>query len=283
MGTKPLRILLTGGSGLVGSTLVPLLRDRHDVTHLDLTDPGDGLPCIEGDLCDPDLVREACQGRDAIIHVAGIHGAAWQAVGDDALFQLNVVGTRNVLEGAAAAGVPRVVFTSSIHATGRYPTPVPYFPIDEDLPREPMDVYGLSKKLGENLCMYASQVQGTSVICLRPGWIAPVDAPLDRQFTKVFFGVDVRDVAQAHALAVEAPADLRFEAILVTAESPLCGVDALTYFANPVGTLERFYPGIRDLLDDGTLTIHAQQEWHSTLKARRLLGYDPQHNFTMPD
>ncbi len=283
MGSQGLRILMTGGSGLVGSRLAPMLRGRHEVTHLDMVDPGDGLPAIVADLRDPEAVREACVDRDVVIHLAGMHGAAWQAAGDHALMELNLMGTHNVLEGAAAAGVKRVVFTSSIHATGRYPTPVPYLPIDEDLPREPLDIYGLSKQLGEQMCRSAAALHGMSVICLRPGWIAPEDAELNRQFTKVFFGVDVRDGAKAHMLAAEAPAGIPSGPILVTAESPLCSVDPAQYWADPWGTLEGFYPGIRELADAGTLTLHGQQEWHSTELARCLLGYEPQHNFTMPD
>ncbi|MCD6361413.1 MAG: NAD(P)-dependent oxidoreductase [Armatimonadetes bacterium] len=277
-----LRVLLTGGGGLVGRRLAPLLRERHEVTHFDVRDPGDGLPCVEGDLRDAELVREACRGMDVVVHVAGIHGPAWRELGDHALFEINVTGTYNILQGAAQAGVRRVVFTSSIHATGRAPMPPPYLPVDEELPREPLDVYGLSKQLGERMCRYVAQVHGLSVIRLRPGWIAPEDADMPRQFTKVFYGVDVRDVAQAHALAVEAPADVRDEVMLVTAASPLCGVPAERYFADPAGTLERFYPGIRAMLEAGTLALPGQQEWHSIERARRLLGYRPRHNFELP-
>ncbi len=283
MSSEGLRILMTGGSGLVGRRLAPMLRERHEVTHLDLADPGDGLPCINADLRDPQAVREACEGRDVIVHLAALHGTAWRDAGDHALMELNVMGTYNILEGAAAAGVGRVVFTSSIHATGRWPTPAPYLPIDEELPREPLDVYGLSKQLGEQMCRYAAALREMSVICLRPGWIVPEDAPLDRQFTKIFYGVDVRDVALAHMLAAEAPASVRSEVMLVTADSPLCSVDPAQYWADPWGTLERFYPGIRALVEAETLTLPGQQEWHCIERARRLLGYEPQHNFTMPD
>jgi len=276
-----MKVLLTGGCGLVGRRLTPLLRERHEVTHFEAKEPGDGLPCIEGDLRDPELVREACEGQDVVVHVAGIHGPAWRELGDHALFEINIMGTRNILQGAAKAGVRRVIFTSSIHATGRSPMPAPYLPIDEELPREPLDVYGLSKQVGEQMCRYAARVHGMSVICLRPGWICPEDADLTRQFTKVFYGVDVRDVAQAHGLAVEAPAEVRCEAILATAASRLCGVAPEQYFSDPGGTLEGLYPGIRALLDEGTLKLPGQQEWHSIEKARRLLGYEPRHNFEL--
>ena len=59
------RVLLTGGCGLVGRTLAPMLRDNYSVTHLEMMDPGDGLPFIEGDLCNALQVAEACNMASA--------------------------------------------------------------------------------------------------------------------------------------------------------------------------------------------------------------------------
>ncbi|NDK16980.1 MAG: NAD-dependent epimerase/dehydratase family protein [Armatimonadetes bacterium] len=63
------RVLLTGGSGLVGRTLAPLLSAQWEVTHFDAVDPGDGLPFIEGDLRDGAAVATACRGMEAVVHV----------------------------------------------------------------------------------------------------------------------------------------------------------------------------------------------------------------------
>ncbi|MBM4083095.1 MAG: NAD(P)-dependent oxidoreductase, partial [Planctomycetes bacterium] len=129
--TAKRKVLLTGGSGLVGRTLAPMLRERWDVTHFEAKDPGDGLPCVLGDLRDSKAVAAACKGMDAVLHVAALHGKAWAQAGDDVGFGVNVIGTKNILEGAAKSGVKRVVFTSSIWATGHGPNP-PYLPIDEE-------------------------------------------------------------------------------------------------------------------------------------------------------
>ncbi|MFW5868880.1 MAG: NAD-dependent epimerase/dehydratase family protein [Armatimonadota bacterium] len=167
-----MKVLLTGGSGLVGTRLAPLLAERHDVTHFEMRDPGDGLPWIEGDLLDPEAVRDACEGVDAVMHVAAIHGPNWRKLGDHAMFEANVMGTQNVIHAAADAGVRRVVFTSSISATGHgQGTPAPYLPIDEDIPRGPADLYGQSKALGEQICRFATERHGLSTIILRPGFI----------------------------------------------------------------------------------------------------------------
>ena len=276
------KILLTGGSGLVGSRIAAILRDRCQVTHYDLSDPADGLPWIEGDLCDVDAVEAACLGKDIVIHVAALHGQAWNEAGDHAGFQVNMMGTHNILEGARKGGAWRVIYTSSIWATGHAPVPAPYLPIDEDLPREPMELYGLTKKLGEQMCLFVTQRYGLSTICLRPGGICPENVPLQRHFDHLFGCVDVRDVAMAHVLALDAPEGIRHGTFVITADSPLCTIDATHFFADRVGVLESLYPGIERLIREGTIEIRDRAEWYSSEKAKRLLRYAPRHTFEMP-
>jgi len=279
-----MRVLLTGGSGLVGTRLAPMLAQRHEVTHFECVDPGDGLPWIEGDLLDAQAVADACAGQEAVVHVAAIHGARWQELGDHAMFEINVMGTHNVLEGAAGAGVRRVVFTSSISATGHgQGTPPPWLPIDEDIPRGAADLYGHSKQVGELLCRHTAARHGLSVIILRPGFICAEDVEFARTLDFLFFMVDVRDVARAHLLALEAPADLGCEAFLITADSPLARIEPLQFFADRGGTLEKLYPGIGRYLADGTLAPPRGTEWYTIERARTVLGWEPEHGFALPE
>lgn len=273
------KVLLTGGGGLVGRTIAPLLARSYSVTHLDLKDPDDGLPFIQGDLRDSHAVAEACKGMDSVLHVAALHGKAWAAAGDDTGFEVNVIGCKNILEGAAKAGVRRVVFTSSIWATGHGDPPPEYLPIDEELPRRPIELYGLTKQLGEEMCAYASALYGLSVIVLRPGGIRPAESygPLQSGF--LFGAVDVRDVARAHLLALELSGEVGYETFVITADSPLRGIEPDEYFADPVGTLEKVVPGSAAAVEAGKITLPEQAEWYSISKAEKYLGYRPQYNF----
>jgi len=63
------------------------------VTHFELSDPDDGFPCIEGNLCDAYAVEQACRGIDTVIHVAGLYGRPGPIAGDNAGFELNIMGT----------------------------------------------------------------------------------------------------------------------------------------------------------------------------------------------
>jgi nucleoside-diphosphate-sugar epimerase len=280
-----MRVLLTGGCGLVGRTLAPLLAANCDLAHFDVADPGDGLPCIVGDLRDARAVEAACRDKDAVVHLAALHGATWAKAGDDAGFEVNVMGTRNILEGALKNGVRHVVFTSSICATGHGPNPPnpPYLPVDEDLPREPVELYGLTKKLGEQMCRYYAVNHGLSALCLRPGYIQPADAPLKRRVSLLCGAVDVRDVARAHVLAIDAPESMPCESFVITARTPLCQAEAADVLADPVGVLERLVPGTGALVDSGRLALPALQEWYTIEKAGRMLGYEPAHNFSIED
>ncbi len=278
-----MRVLLTGGGGLVGSRLAPMLAERHDVTHFEIADPGDGLPWIEGDLLGNGAVAAACEGMEAVVHLAAVHGRRWREVGDHAMFQTNVMGTHNILQGAVGAGVRRVVFTSSISATGHgNGPPAPSLPIDEETPRGPSDLYGLSKQLGEQMCRFATARYGLSTMVLRPGYICAEDVPFERTIDFLFHMVEVGDVARAHLLALEAPEELSHGTFIVTADSPLARVEPLQFFADRAGTLEGLFPGIARHIEDGTLDASRGKEWYTIERARRVLGWEPKRGFELP-
>jgi nucleoside-diphosphate-sugar epimerase len=276
------RILLTGGSGLVGRGIAEALRQRAEITHFDLADPGDGLPWVRGSLCDPAAVEAACQDQDVVLHVAALHGQAWAAAGDYAGFEVNVMGTHNILEGARKGGAWRVIFTSSIWATGHAPAPSPYLPIDEALRREPVELYGLTKKLGEQMCRYASERHGLSTLCLRPAGILRADAPPSARVGLLFGAVDVRDVVAAHVLALDAPDDILHDTFIVAADSPLCRYDPAHVHGDLPRVLEELFPGISPLIGSGMLRVPALPEWYTIAKAKRVLGYAPRHPFALP-
>ncbi len=114
-----MRALVTGGGGFLGKAIVEQLVARGDRVRslararypaLERL----GVECIQGDIRDPQVVREACQGVDVVFHTAALAGI-WGRWGD--YFGINVLGTRNVLNGCRDAGVPKLVFTSSPSVT----------------------------------------------------------------------------------------------------------------------------------------------------------------------
>jgi nucleoside-diphosphate-sugar epimerase len=196
-------ILVTGAAGRIGRMLRPrLARPGRTLRLLDVADvappaPGEAVEIVRADLADPAAITAACAGADAVVHLAALAGEdTWEN-----LLRVNVDGTRTVLEAVRAAGVPRVVLASSIHAAGFYRqagsasepagVPAPSGPdgVPPDVPPRPDTYYGWSKAAIEGLgSLYADRF-GMTVFALRigacfaeppgerglDGWLSPDD------------------------------------------------------------------------------------------------------------
>ena len=140
--------LVTGGCGFIGANLVPmLLEDGRDLRVLDnlvVGDPG-RLPAevelVEGDIRDRETVRAAMDDVHTVVHLAAA-GSVAESVADPQMnFSVNALGTLNMLQESAAAGVARFVFASTGGALiGDAPPPVN----EQSLPK-PISPYGASK------------------------------------------------------------------------------------------------------------------------------------------
>ena len=164
------KVLVTGGSGIVGSYVRRALAAECELTCLSRRRPAEEWQhYVAADLFDAEAVGAACRGQDVVVHLAGVPGPGRAAPAD--LLHANVVGTAAVLEAAVAAGVPRLVLASSGAASGfsfqQRPLQPRYLPLDEDHPCEPDDEYGLSKLLAELTCARYQRRFGITTICLR--------------------------------------------------------------------------------------------------------------------
>ncbi|HEV3232063.1 MAG TPA: NAD-dependent epimerase/dehydratase family protein [Candidatus Dormibacteraeota bacterium] len=120
-----MRVFLTGGTGFIGSEVARRLRARGDEVRALVRSPGKaaalreiGAELVEGDLTDSAAIAAGMHGRDAVIHGAAIYEVGVPASRHPAMYQANVDGTEAVLGAALAAGVPRVVYISTINAFG---------------------------------------------------------------------------------------------------------------------------------------------------------------------
>lgn len=164
-----MRVLVTGGTGFTGSHVVRRLLGRgHEVVCLD-NQPGLfaeelrelGAEIVIGSVTDSDLVRRSSRGAEVVHHLA----AAFRQldVPQSVYRQVNVEGTRNVLEAARAAGVRRVVYCSTQGVHGHVTNP----PGDEDSPIAPEDYYQQTKYEGELVCSEYSDA-GMDIAIVRP-------------------------------------------------------------------------------------------------------------------
>ncbi|MBH39774.1 MAG: epimerase [Chloroflexi bacterium] len=178
-----MKVLITGGAGNIGSRLAASLIRRGDkVVVLDVnSEPLYPTPEFsKADVCaggvdDRDLVMATVAETrpDSIFHLAAIlSGGAEQD--PERTWRVNLEGTRNVLEAAVAAGVNRVVFTSTI---ATYGAGVPE-PVNEHTPQWPSGLYGATKVAGERLGVYYHLRHGLDFRGVRLGAMVAPDAPV---------------------------------------------------------------------------------------------------------
>ena len=170
------------------------------------------------DLTDLDVVTEALQGIDVVVHMAADPSGAggWESV-----LTSNLIGAYHIFEGAKRAGVQRVIFASSIQVSHGYRLQEPYASLADndrlDLPADiplvthewppaPPNIYASSKVWGEALAKTYSISHGLSCICLRIGWVVAEDKPRAKDIW-----CSQRDIVQLTEKCINAADDLKFD------------------------------------------------------------------------
>jgi nucleoside-diphosphate-sugar epimerase len=159
-------VLMIGGSGYVGGMVAPLLRRQFRLRIFDLRPPAGESGYVQGDATDYPALLAAMVGVDAIVHCAmnQVEGTASGIA--NAAFDVNVKSVHQTLAAARQASVPHLVYVSSISV---YHDPVSRR-LDESVVPDARDVYGLTKRLGEEVCRAAAAEYGLSVNVLRLAW-----------------------------------------------------------------------------------------------------------------
>jgi len=278
-----LRVLITGGSGRVGTTVVEHLQADHEVTVFDIQPPRvAGVKHIAGDILELDQINAAVADADAVVSLAAI---PMPIPGDEEhVFKVNVVGLHNVLLAAERCGIERVVHASSdstlgfVFGSGKVAPQ--YLPIDEVHPLAPEDTYGLSKLINEKTCRAVSRRTGMTTICLRYCWVWTAEnyrqasqlvGNPEENIRGLWAYIDMRDVAGAVGKALTAPVQ-GFEVFLLSAADTHCEMPTLELVA-------RYLP------DTGYIRKPAQfqERPHRSLldfsKAERMLGWQPHYTW----
>lgn len=167
-----MKVLVTGGAGYIGSVTCELLLDQgHEVVIFDNFERGhrDAVDArarvIEGDLRDRDSIVRAMQ---TVKPQAVVHFAAYALVGESMeqplmYFRNNVVGGVHLAEAMRAAGVPKIIFSSTCATYGQPDR----MPMTEDLPQRPTNPYGESKLHFEKILRWSDELWGTQSVFLR--------------------------------------------------------------------------------------------------------------------
>ncbi len=242
--TRRLPVLVTGGAGYIGSHAVLALRDAGwPVAVIDDLSTGfafavpEGVPFYEGDIADAGLLARifAAEGIGAIMHFAGSVVVPDSVENPLGYYENNTAKSRSLIEAAVAGGVPHFIFSSTAATYGAPQRS----PVAEDTPTRPINPYGWSKLMTEQMLADASAAHGFNHCILRYFNVAGADpqartgqstlgathlikaaceAATGRREAMAVFGTDfdtpdgtgvrdyihVSDLAQAHVLALAA-------------------------------------------------------------------------------
>ena len=161
-----MKVLVIGGSGHVGTLVLPFLKQQHTLRIFDLRPPTDTtLEYHEGNLTDYAALSRAVTGVDAVLYMA-MGSIRWAEIeGIQSAFDVNVKGVYLALDAAHKAGVPHAVYCSSMSVYDGA-LEVRYF-FDEEMPPDARDLYGFTKRQGEEVGRNAWQKHGMTVNALR--------------------------------------------------------------------------------------------------------------------
>jgi UDP-glucose 4-epimerase len=164
------RILITGGAGYIGSVTAHLLTSQgFDVTVIDDCSTGhaEAVPAkakfIQGTLQDREAIQEALKECTSVIHFAGKSLVNESVTHPDLYRQINVEGSRNLLEGMRTANIQRLVFSSSASTYGEPDT----VPIAENARTHPTNPYGETKLAVEGMLSLEAKTRDLACISLR--------------------------------------------------------------------------------------------------------------------
>ena len=271
-----MRILVTGGSGLVGRYVVDELAKTHSIEVLDIKPlHRSDIRLHTVDMLDLAALSGVVKDFEAVVHLAGIPHPLNEPA--EKVFRVNTLGVFNILHACELGGIKKFVFMSSESTLGfAFSTSriwPEYVPIDEGHPLRPQDPYGISKVAGELLCAGATRKTGIKTACLRAPWIwVPEEKSFYKQliteyqnwFKNLWAFIHVNDVAQAirHVLETE---DLpKHDVYFICADQNWTGRDSRSL-------LNRFYPETKtiakDFRDDGSFI--------SSAKAKQAFGFAP--------
>lgn len=221
-----MKLLVVGGSGMVGTFLTPYLCARHSIRVLDVRPPtADNVEYCEGSITDPDALERALDGVDAFVNLVMRNPERGRTTEQNRNqirdnYEVNTLGLHLLLWTASQLGVHKGVHTSTVSVHDRDRT---YFLGEELVPLDSPSVYGFTKGLGEHICQYFCRWFGMSIVALRitgprarAEYLAERREPTPRHL-KV---TDEEDLARAYlaALDVVGMGRKRFDAVWIAGD-----------------------------------------------------------------
>ena len=310
-----MKAFITGASGFIGRALMQQCFQRQwDVRVLQHNrHPAGENPSeqkydvVKGDITNPGSLEGLLEGTDILFHCAAALGASILSASD--FFRINGEGTKNILQAAKDAGVPKIVHFSSAGVLGSVENGEV---ANEDYPLNPQNSYDRSKLEGENIARRFAK-EGMDIVIVRPGWVY---GPGDRRTFKLLKAIAKKRfilVTKGKTLQTPVHIDDLVNGVFLCAEKGQRGniyhiagsevlpvKDVVTTIASATGskippinlplfpvklaalTLEKFFAFVKKEapLTRGKLSFFIHPKPLAILKAKKELGYAPKISFS---
>jgi UDP-glucose 4-epimerase len=286
-------VLVTGSSGHLGEALVRVLQaQRREVIGCDLL-PGAFTQRV-GSITDRDFVRRCVKGVATVLHTATLHKPHVATHSRQDFVDVNISGTLNLLEEAAAEGVATFVYTSTTSVFGDALVPPPGQPaawVTEDVMALPKNIYGVTKAFAEDLCQLFARNHSLRAIVLRTSRFFPEedDNPRVREAYAdanvkanefLHRRVDLEDVVSAHLLAADQAPSAGFAKYIISATTPFSRDDAAQLRSHAPRVVRRCVPDYEaEYARRGWIMMPGIDRVYVNDKARAELGWKPRHDF----
>ena len=272
-----MNILVTGASGRVGRAIALKLMRSHAVRGVD-TAPSSSAE-LAGDIRDAAFMRQALAGIDVLVHTAALH-APHVGLRTEADFEaINVAATGALARLALEAGVRHLVFTSTTALYGHASTPPDRAGwVDETVTPRPRTIYHRSKIAAEDRLEAFSKETGLAVTVLQMSRCFPEPVNLMAVY-RLNRGVDFRDVADAHACAIDKRLP-GFQRFIVSAATPFEPGDCESLFVDAPAVLRRRAPDLVLAFEERGWDLPSSLDRvYSSARARDALDWTPRHGF----
>jgi UDP-glucose 4-epimerase len=272
-----MKILVTGSSGQLGSFISSMLLKEHSIIGVDLL-PGKFTSRI-GNISDCDFVTSVTKNVEIIFHTCSLHAPHLKTHSRKDFIDTNIHGTLNLLKSAKENGVRRFIYTSTTSLYGHaMASSKEAVWVTENLVPKPRDIYDVTKIAAEGLCeTYANEHQLPCLSLRVSRYFQESDCLM--AIYRLYRGVDVRDAAKAHILAMDVEIQ-GYDVFNISSLSPFSKDEAHDLFNNAPQVLKKHFPDIE--------RVFAKKGWklpkkidrvYSVDKAQRILKYKPEFNF----
>lgn len=288
-----MKILVTGSSGHLGEALVrTLLNQKRDMVGVDILKSP--FTTHVGSIVDRAFVHGCMSCVHTVYHTATLHKPHVATHSRQDFIDVNITGTLNLLEEAAAAGVKTFIYTSTTSVFGHAlipPAGAPAAWITEDVRPVPKNIYGVTKAAAEDLCQLFHRNKGLPCIVLRTSRFFPEaddnkaarDAYADENLKVnefLYRRADVEDIVSAHLLAAERAVSIGFAKYIISATTPFLPEDLAALLADAPSVVRRRATGYEDVFSQrGWKMLPSIERVFVNERARTELGWRPKHDF----